>query len=181
MAKISINLLPVEFITTEAKKANFYKVQAIGIVVILTMVFLASLMIALRILQSHNIDRAKVLLDESEQKVSNLKRKEVSLTVLKNRLTIIDKYLGVSSKQVSIYKLIDKLIPPAITVTSFSIEPSGGVALTGIAQDSTSLDNLINSLTSKDINEGKIAGVSVDSLNRGRDGIYRLSLKVQVN
>lgn len=181
MAKISINLLPVEFITAESKTANFYKVQAVGIAVILVMVFLASMMVALRILQSSSINQIKLRLSEEEQKVSNFKNKEASLVVLKNRLGVINQYLGVSSKQVEIYKLINQLLPSSIVLTSFSIDPSGGAVLVGIAQDSSSVDNFITSLLDKETSGGKINEVSVDSLNRGREAGYRISLKVKTN
>src|SRR5437588_594087 len=101
MERISINLLPVEFTQEQVKNAKFYKIQARGIVIILIMIFLASLTIALRILQSHNIQQVQAQVDETSQKVSNLKDKEVALAVLKNRLATIGQYLGVPSKQAS--------------------------------------------------------------------------------
>src|SRR3989338_7623859 len=107
MAKISINLLPTEIITKELKKANFYRIQLAGIVVILIMVFLASLTVALRILQSRSITEVQAKISETEQQVSDLKDTQAALFLLKDRLTVIDKYLGISSNQSLMYKLID--------------------------------------------------------------------------
>ena len=55
METISINLLPKEFTAEEIKQGKFYKIQAVGISVILLMVFLSVLTISLRIFQSSKI------------------------------------------------------------------------------------------------------------------------------
>lgn len=179
MARISINLLPPEIITRELKKANFYKIQFAGIVVILTMVFLASLTVALRILQSRNITVVQANLTQTQQRVSDLKDTQAALFLLKNRLTVIDQYLGVSSKQSSMYKLINKLVPSSVTINAMTIDKTGDVLLLALVPDPVSLDDLINELTAKENNEEKINQVGVESLNRGRDGYYRMSLKIK--
>ncbi len=179
MAKISINLLPSEIIVRELKKAKFYKIQLTGIVVILTMIFLASLTVALRILQSHNITEVQAQFNQTEQKVSDLKSTQASLFLLKDRLAVIDKYLGVSSKQSAVYKLLDKLIPSTVIINAITVNKSNEVVLLALAPDSVSLDNLMNNLTTKEKNEGNISQVSVESLNRGKDGFYRISFKIK--
>lgn len=179
MARISINLLPPEIITRELKKANFYKIQFAGIVVILTFVFLASLTVALRILQSRHISEIQAKLTQTQQRVSDLKSTQASLLLLKDRLTVIDQYLGVPSKQASIYKLIDKLISSSVTISAMTINKAGDVVLLVLVPDAPSLDDLIGKLTTKDNNEEKISQVGVESINRGRDGFYRMSLKIK--
>ena len=179
MAKISINLLPPETIAKELKKASFYKIQFVGIAVILTMIFLASLTVALRILQSRSITEVQANLTQTEQRVSDLKSTQAALFLLKNRLTVIDKYLGVSSKQSLMYRLIEKLVPPSVAINAMTIDKAGDVILLALVPDPASLDNLINGLTAKENNEEKINQVGVESLNRGRDGYYRMSLKIK--
>lgn len=179
MAKISINLLPPEIIVEQIKRAKFYKIQFVGVVIVLVMVFLASLTVALRILQSQNIVLAQAQLDEAEQKVSNLKSTQASLFILKNRLAVVSKYLGVPSKQSSMYKLVDKLISSAAAINSITIDKDGNAVMLLSVSDSLILDDLINNLSQKESNEDKIDQISIDSLNRGRDGLYRLSLKIK--
>ncbi|MCR4305958.1 MAG: hypothetical protein NUV73_02655 [Candidatus Daviesbacteria bacterium] len=181
MAKISINLLPPEIIAREIKKTKFYKIQAIGIAVILVMIFLASLTMALRILQSRNITEVQAKLGQTEQKVSNLKSTQASLFLLKNRLVVIDKYLGVPSKQAAIYKLIDSLIPPTVVINAININKTDEVVLLALVPDAVSLDTFVNNLTGTEENEGTISKVSVESLNRGKDGFYRVSFKIKPN
>lgn len=177
--KISINLLPPEVTAQEVKKAKFYKIQFVGILVILAMVFLSSLTVALRILQSRNISAVQATVTEKEQKVSELKDTQASLLLLKNRLDVIGKYFGTSSQQSAMYKLQDKLIPASVVINAITVDKTGGVLLMVIAPDSESLDDLVNNLTTKETNEGKINQVSVETLNRGRDGFYRISLKIK--
>ena len=179
MAKISINLLPPEIINKELKKTKFYKIQFVGIAIILTMIFLASLTVALRILQSRNITEVQAKLTQTEQRVSDLKSTQASLFLLKNRLTVIDKYLEVSSQQSSTYKLIEKLIPPSVVVNSITINKSDEAVLLAMVPDAATLDNLVSGFTVKENNEGNNIRVSLESLNRGKDGFYRISFIIK--
>lgn len=179
MAKIAINLLPLEFGALSVKEAKFRKVQAIGFATILLMVFLASLTVFLRILQSQNITQVQNKLTASEQKISNLKNTQASLLLLKNRLTTINQYFGVPSKQAEMYKLITTLLPASVSVSSISVEKTGEVLILAIAPDGDSLNTLITNLTTEESNQDKIAQVSLEGINRGRDGIYRISMKIK--
>lgn len=171
--KISINLLPPEITAVQLKKAKFYKVQAIGVAIILTTVFLTSLTLALRIFQSRNIVLYQTKLARAQQKILDLKDTQASLFLLKNRLATINQYLGVSSEQSSMYQLLDKLIPTSIVINAVTVNKSGEAVLLALAPDAVSLDVLMSNLT--------FSQVSVESLNRGRDGIYRVSLKIKPN
>lgn len=177
--KISINLLPPEVMTQELKNKKFYKVQFVGIAIILVMVFLTSLTLALRILQSYNIKLYQVRLTQAEENASDLKETQASLFLLQNRLSVIGKYLGVPSEQSSMYQLIDKLIPSSVVINAITVDKSGGVTFQALAPDSVSMESLINNLTIKENNKGKISQVSIESLNRGRDGAYRISFKIK--
>lgn len=179
MAKISINLLPPEIRTEELKQAKFYKIQFVGVAIILTMTFLSSLTVALRILQSRNITEAQASLKFAEQQVTDLKTTQASLLLLKSRLTVIDQYFGQTTLSSSMYKLLDKLIPPSTTINAVSIDKSGQVVFLALVPDSIALDTLMNNLTKEESNEGKISQVTVENLNRGRDGLYRVSFKIK--
>lgn len=179
MTRISINLLPTEIIAEESKNTNFYKIQFFGVAIILVLIFLTSLTLALQILQNRNLVTAQAKLLESEQKVAGLKKTQVSLFILKNRLTVISQYLGVASKQSSIYRLINKLIPPSAVISAISVDKGGTVVILALMPDRDSLDQTLNNLTDKERNENQFDQVSVDSLNRGKDGVYRISLKIK--
>lgn len=177
---ISINLLPPEFLTAEVKRAKFVKVQTIGIGIVLVMIFLSSLTVALRILQSYHISQIQNKLGQIEEKVLGLKNRQASLILLKNRLVAIGQYLGEPSAQNKMYKLLDQLIPESVSITALSLDKLGNTTIIAAVPNTTTLDNLMLNLLSKDRNEGKIGQVAIESLNRGRDGVYRLILKVEV-
>lgn len=179
MAKLSINLLPKEFTQEQVKRAKFYKVQLLGVAVILLMTFLASVTVALRILQSHHMGLLEAKLAEEEGRINNLKDRQASLLIIKNRLVTIDKYLGSNSNQADIYKLIDDLLPSQVSVTSLSVDRLGQVLLSAVVSDAQSVDDFISDLVDKEKNQQKVTQVSIDSLNRGRDGFYRLGIRIK--
>lgn len=179
MAKISINLLPPEIIAKGVKQASFYKIQIAGVAVILAMVFLASLTVALRILQSRNIAVIQKKITQSEERITALKGTQAALLLLKNRLEIVSKYLGVPSEQASMYKLINEIVPQTVAISSMAVTKTGEVSLLAVVPDNVVLDDLVHKLTLKENNEGKISQVGIESLNRGRDGLYRISLKIK--
>lgn len=179
MSKISINLLPIEYATEEIKKAKFYKIQLIGVVAVVIVTFFASLIVALGVLQSQNIKKVEARLGESEEKVLQLKDRQASVFVIKNRLATINQYFGITSKQVAVYSMLNQLLPPGFSVSSFAIDRSGEAVVVGVAPDGESVDNLIAGLTSNQEAGDKISQVSIDNLNRGRDGFYRISLKIK--
>lgn len=180
MEKISINLLPLEYAAEEIKKAKFYKVQLLGVAAILLVVFFASLTVALRILQSQNLRQVQAALSQEEEKVSQLKDRQAALLVIKNRLSTINQYLGVTSKQVSTYNLLNQLLPSQLGISSLSVNRSGDAFVVALAPDSFTLDKLVSNLISKEDSAQKILQVSIDTLTRGKDGIYRISFKIKM-
>ncbi len=179
MPVISINLLPTEFKSEEIKRAKFYKIQAAGVSIVLLMIFLATLTVVLRVLQSNNISQYQARLARNEQKVSQFKNTQASLLLLKNRLTAINQYLGIPSGQTQMYKLVAGLLPASVLVSSFSIDSLGQVTILATAADGASLDSLISNLTSKESNQGKISQVSLETIGRGKDGVFRVTFKIK--
>lgn len=176
MPKVTINLLPEEFRLEELKRAKFYKIQSLGVIAIMSLVFMATLTIALRILQSQSIQQIQAKLTTEESKVVELKSTQASLLLLKNRLTTINQYLGVSSKQVEMYELINKLIPPSVPISSLSIDKEGNILVVTTVSSAALIDELTTKILSS---EDKIASMALESLSRGRDGVYRVTFKVK--
>ncbi len=179
MSKVTINLLPEEFKIEELKRSKFYKIQSIGVGIILLFIFLSSLTIALRILQSQSLSQIQSKLTDEEQKITGLKTTQASLLLLKNRLVAINQYLGTSSSQVQMYELINKLVPQSVSVSSISVDKSGNVLIIASTSDASYIDDLISKLTSSEYSQGEIVSVAMEGLSRGRDGIYRLNIKIK--
>mgnify|MGYP001562626204 CR=1 FL=1 len=77
------------------------------------------------------------------------------------------------------YQLIIDLLPSSVSITSISVDKGAEVLISAVATDANSLDELITGLTDVESNQGKISQVSLESITRGRDGIYRVSLKIK--
>lgn len=179
MAKVSINLLPPEIINKELKKTNFYKIELVGIVVILIFILLAFLTVALRFLQDRKIKQVQAKISQTKQRISDLKETQATLFLLKNKLTVIDKYFGIPSNQSLMYKLVDNLVPPDVAMNTIIVNKAGEVSLLALVPDALSLDNFIDNLTMKEKNEEKIKQVGIESLNRGRDQLYRINFTIK--
>lgn len=173
MEKISINLLPQEFISEQIKKGKFYKIQAIGVMIVLLMIFLSILTLSLRVLQSGSLNAASLRADEAEKRVSTLVPKQAQLVLLKNRLQAIEGYIGKPSKQAEMYGLTRNLLPANLLVNQISVGGKGEVLISAQTSNVQDIDGLVESLL--DFN------VVIDSFNRGRDGIFRISLRVETN
>lgn len=177
--KLAINLLPENFRAEQLKNTRFYKIQLAGIAIVLLMFFLSSTVMALRILQSQSITLISNRVSASEQRVADLRHTENTLSLLKNRLTTIGEYLGSSSTQVQAYQLINNLFPPSVSVISASVSHTSEILVSVAVPDAEVLESLIVNLTSQDSNEDKISQVSLESIGRSRDGVYRISLKIK--
>ncbi|KKQ76509.1 MAG: hypothetical protein US99_C0070G0011 [Candidatus Daviesbacteria bacterium GW2011_GWF2_38_6] len=75
--------------------------------------------------------------------------------------------------------MLNQLLPSGLNISSYTIDRSGEAVVVGVVSDGESVDNLIVGLTSKSEASDKISRVSIENLNRGRDGLYRISLKIQ--
>ena len=178
---MSINLLPVSFRQLQQQNSKFYKIQTISIFLLLSLIFLTSIAVALRFLQTQQIKAAEVNLQQSNDKVSSLKSREEALFIVKNRLTAIDQISNIPSKQRAIYNLVNQLIPASLSLSLVSVDASGNMIVSIVAPNFTALDGLLSDLTNKEKNENQISKVSLESFSRSRDGLYRASLKIIPN
>lgn len=176
--RLSINLLPLEVIRAEATASKYYKLRLASMVIVLAVIFFSSATLALRILQSHSIKSAEGSVSAAENKVSKFKGAESSLLVLKNRLVSIDQITSTPSKQRDLFNLITSLMPPSLVINSITTDRSGIVSLTLISSSGAAADDFLLSLLSEKKDQ-KISSVEIESLSRGRDGIYRITLKIK--
>ena len=98
---------------------------------------------------------------------------------MKDRLSAIQKNATTTSNTAEMYNLVTGLLPPELISGAISVGPDGGVLISALASDSNTLDRLFSDLLDREKNEGKISKVSVETLNRGKDSLYRVSFKVE--
>src|SRR5688572_3722524 len=103
MTNLSINLLPQEAVEQVTAARKFQLVRNISLTVFLMAIFLASTVVALRILQSRTLGDIKVAAVEQEQKVAALKDTESGVVLVKNRLDLYNALKATGSKPREIY------------------------------------------------------------------------------
>ncbi|MBI2601186.1 hypothetical protein HYW42_04475 [Candidatus Daviesbacteria bacterium] len=175
---ISINLLPEEFIKQQIKTKKFYQIQLIGTVVLLTFIFLSSFTTALTILQNQKLKRVQTEVSAAQTTVTSFGKTELDLLLLKNRLQVVNQLIEVPSKQREIYEKLYKSLPPSIVVSSFSVDSTGNVLTSLVSTDIKILDDFINKLTSENEQYKFVKEVKIETLNRGRDGAFRSTIRI---
>lgn len=176
--KMSINLLPGEVVLNQAKQKRFLKIQAISVGIVLFFIFITSTTFALRIIQSQNTASAREGFDSAQAKVTQFSAKEAQLNILKNRINLIDSFTNKPSKQRAMFNLVSNLIPAAVIISTAGVDHSGNVILSAIVPDTSSLEEVLTNLLDREKNENRIAKVDLESLSRGREGGYRVNLKI---
>lgn len=177
MSKISINLLPIENAVLTEQTRRKKLIQTVSVTLLLIMFFLASLVVTLRLLQTRNLNQVNTLSQVGESRIGGLRERESTLVLLKDRLGLIAKLTEHPSKQKLIYDLVIGKIPSSVNISSVSLDSTGNLSLSAVAPDYNSLSALFSFLSS-DANFKEIIGINVESLSRGRDGFYRVNLKL---
>lgn len=177
MDKVDINLLPTEVSVAQRKQAKFGRVQIISIGILFILILTASISVAFRIVQSQKQERLGEEVGILEEKVSRFKDKEATLVVLKNRITAIIQLLGGDRLQTAMFNLITDRIPANVTITTISVDRAGNVLVSLLAPDSNSLEQTLVELTSGEAFE-KISKINIESLSSGKDGVYRMNMKI---
>ncbi len=175
---LKINLLPAEFLAAQKEAQKFRKVQLLSISLLVLLVFLSSLAIGLRVFQTQRVSAAQSELDDNSSKVSAQKQKEAQLSILKGRLSSLRKLIANPSKQLETFNIVNTLLPAQVVVNSISVDSSGNITLSLITADISVLQNFIDKLISKEVNEGKISKIEISSLVRSREAVYKVDLKI---
>lgn len=180
MDKLKINLIPPEIKEKAKKEAKRSLVIRISIGLLGLLILATSGILAVIIFQNVTLQSLNASLEEEKGKVAKLKDKEAVVFFLKNRLDSINKFSATRYTQSDVFELITSLYPVGVDVLSLKIDRTEKVQLQGKTDSTASLDSLFNNLTDPKINEGKIASVSVESLNRGQDGSIKFSLIINM-
>lgn len=178
MTKLSINLLPIEYAQVYASNERFRKIQSVGIGILVLLVFLSSATFVLSLLQNSNVIQAQTNLQAAASTVSQFKSQEESLVLFKDRLNNLQKISSTPSQSRTMYNLINTLMPASLVPTLIVTDTSGNISLSLATTNSDDVDNFITTLIDPHNNQGLVSKVDIESLSRGRDGIYRVNLKI---
>lgn len=173
---INIDLLPIEFAIEQQRKNRFTLVQTISTFFILFFIFLASLTLALRILQSQNFKNLEGQNEELKEKVSSFQEREEAVVILKNRLSGIAQIKLSPSKQAAVYKFINGLFTNSVKASSLTVDRGGNAVLSILASDEDSLDKFLTGLQTDGFEQ--FSKIEIESLSRGKEETLRANLKM---
>lgn len=176
---ISINLLPKLEAEIANKQKKFKKVQLLATLTVIGLFLIVSVTFSLAIIQNSRLKKAEANLNQVKSEVEQFKAKEVTLLILKDRVKEVDRLKDQPSKPALMFSLINKLFPSAIFPQNVNIEKNASANLVLTAQNIEEVDNLFNDLLDKEKNEDLVKKVNVDNLSSGRDGTYRVTLKLR--
>lgn len=176
---ISINLLPKQEAEIVAKQKKFKKVQFIGTMVIAGLLFLISATFGLVIFQNSRLKQSDSNLTQAKKDVEQSKTKEVTLLVLKDRIKEIQRLKDQPSKSALVLEMVNKLVPQSVSLSIISIDKNSNANLTLNSSDVEALDNLLSDLIDQQKNEDLVTSVTLDNFSRGKEGTYRVALKLK--
>lgn len=179
MAKLSINLLPVEVIASTKTQAKFAYINQLCIFLIIALILLTAGLLSIRLIQGRKLSQTKNDFTQIAQQVESLSSQESLLSTVKNRLQAITTLMNQESKQIKMFNLILGLKPSNVNLTYLSFDKSGNTLFSGESSTSAQLDQLFNNLMSPDTNQNSIKSVTAESVSRGITEQYKFDLTIQ--
>ena len=178
MNSININLLPREVVERQRKNAGLGFLNKISIIVLVVMVFFASVTLSIRLLQKLNLQTANQNLVLAQSKVGSLGDRETQLVLLKEYLSSYKTLSSADEKKKAVFSLVAFLAPSDVQFNDIGISRDGNTVISASSTSLTSIDKLMNDLTDKQKNADLVARVDVDGLSLGKDSVYRFGLKI---
>lgn len=180
MDKLKINLIPPEIKAKVKKQAKRSLITRISIGLLGLLIIFTSLILAGVIFQKAALQSLDSEIEKEKQQVGTYKDKEAVVTFLKNRIDTINQYANTQYHQGEIFELITKLFPSGVRLSGLQVDKNPVALLQGETEDTASLDQFFSNLTDPKTNEGKIASVSVESLNKSANGKIRFDLHITI-
>lgn len=180
MDKIKINLLPPEIKEKAKKEAKQALVNKISIGLLGVLILITSSILAIVIFQGAKVNLLSTEIEKEKSRIQSKKDTEAVVRLLKNRIDTINQFTNKRYKQREVFDLITSLFPDGIDLESIQISKTTKVVIVGRTDDTSSLQSFFSNLTDPKVNEGKIASVTVDGLNKGRLGKMNFELSVHL-
>lgn len=176
---ISINLLPKQEAEIVEKQRKFKKVQIVGTMIIGLLLVLVSTAFGLVIFQNSRLKQSENNLSQAKKAVEQSKTKEVSILVLKDRIKEIQRLKSEPAKPALVLEMVYKLVPQSVTLSIISIDKNSHANLVLTSSDTEAVDNLLSDLLDQQKNEDLVKSVTLDNFSRGKEGTYRVALKLK--
>lgn len=180
MDKLKINLIPPEIKEKAKKAAKSAVVVRLSVGLLGVLILITAGILAVIIYQSVTVQALNSDIEKEKEALVPLKDKEAVVFFLKNRIDTINKFAATQNTQNELFEIITGLLPEGVSLLVLQINKSDQVVLQGETNSSISLDNFFNNLTDPQTHDGKVASVSVESLNKGQTGVIRFSLLLKL-
>lgn len=178
MDKLRINLIPPEIKERAKRDLKRAMISRISVGLLGILILLTSVILAIVIFQGARLSALNSEIQQHKSKIESLKDKEAVMHLLKNRIDTINQFTQNKYKQGEVFDLMTSLFPSGINLSSMRIDKGSKVTVTGDTVSTASLQNLFDNFTDPKINEGKVTGVTVESLNKNPKGDIRFDLGV---
>ncbi len=166
MPNISINLLPPELKITKVQEERKSKLNKISLSVLAVCVILMSGILVLKTLQFINLQAIKKDIATVQTQISGYKTEEGLIYLLQDRISTIKTAQKDPSGSVISFNLLQKLLVPGVTISSFTVDKNEDINLTGEANSLGSLQQFFDNITNPDLTEGRIVTVTENSLGK---------------
>lgn len=176
---MSINLLPIEFITPKKAEHRRHLITRASIVVLIFMILVTCTILIFMINLNQKLETANIAYEQQINKVTTLKAKEGLLANLKVRLDSIGTVYGKDSESAVVLNLILSLKPEQVKISSIIMTKLPSVIINGESTNSKELETFFNNLIDAQKNQGKIKSVKVSSLSRTINPAIRYELTLE--
>lgn len=181
MDKLKINLIPPEVREKAKKEAKRSVITRISVGLLGLLILVTAGVLAVTIYQNATLQSLNQDIENEKSNIGNLKEKEALAFFLRNRIDSIDKFASTQNTQSELFTLIVGLFPDNVNLISLQIDKSDKVVIQGETNSTAPLDVFFNRVIDPKTNEGKIASVLIDSLNKGQTGTIRFSITLSLN
>lgn len=181
MDKIHINLLPkeLELSSQDQKKRKLIFRSSIGI---LSLIVVASgLVLGYRISQEVNLKSEVQKVETIKAEIPKYKDQEVTALELKNRADSVLKLENIPQDVPLSYILINSLTPPSVRLLSYTVDKTGSIKVNGETFLTSELQKFFDNLTNQKMHQGKIEGVTVESLGLNAGSAIKFDLDIKLS
>lgn len=178
--RLSLNLLPPEILLERKQGEKLKVINNISLALLLSLVLMSSTVLFLKVNQKNTLEQTKDRLGIASKKIESLKDSESKTILLKNRLTEIDKLAGIDTKRKALFNLVIGLTPQDLQISMVSLDKNGNMTLVVNSQSLSAVDQFITKISAKE-NAELIKKLDLGSFSLGRDGVFRLDLKITPN
>jgi Tfp pilus assembly protein PilN len=181
MDKIKINLLPPEIKEKAKKEAKQSLINKISIALLGVLILITSSILAVVIFQGATVNLLNTEIENEKSRIQSQKDTEAIVFLLKNRIDTINQFTNKRYKQREVFDLITSLFPQGVALKTVLIDKTTKVVVVGQTDNTFSLQAFFDNLTDPQTNEGKIANVTVESLNNNQPGKINFELSVNLD